>query len=694
MLSNIPGVSLYGNGGVSSLPAIHGMADDQVRIKVDGMDLISACANHMNPPLSYLDPSNVGAIDVLAGVTPVSVGGDSIGGTILVSSPEPEFAMHGKRHLLDGRAGTFYRSNGTGSGANLAFTIGRETFSMTYNGSISRSDNYSAAADFRSAGPAATGKGWLAGSEVGSSRFEAQNHALRFGLRRRNHLLDFGLGLQNIPYQGFPNQRMDMTSNRSIHLNIRDLAQYRWGSLEIRAYGDLTRHKMDFGNDKQYFYGSAAAVLAPGMPMDTKGLNIGGTAKADVWLSGRNTLRVGFEAQRYRLDDWWPPSPSVLPAGYATGGMAPDTFVNIRNGQRDRLGIFSELESRWNGRWTTLLGIRSDTILMNTGLVQGYNSGMMYNGMPQYPVTTFNSSSRQRTDANFDVTAVSRYSPSAALEFDLGYARKTRSPNLYERYAWSPNSMAMAMVNLAGDGNLYVGNLALKPEVANTVSVTGAWHDRSRERTKITVTPYVTYVRDFINAARCATTVCGTSAAVVASTTATTGFVYLRFANESARLYGVDLSAQSVLKKSITYGSFAATGVASFVRGESRTTDDNLYNIMPLNASLAIVHNLHNWTSRVEEQFVDAKTNVAQVRNELKTGGYALLNLRSSYELKRVRVDAGLDNLLNKFYAPPLGGIYVGQGMTMSAYGIPSGIRIPGMGRSLYLGLTFKFRSE
>lgn len=84
LLANIPGVSLYGNGGVSSLPAIHGMADDQVRVKVDGMDLISACANHMNPALSYMDPSNVGAIDVFAGITPVSMGGDSIGGTISV----------------------------------------------------------------------------------------------------------------------------------------------------------------------------------------------------------------------------------------------------------------------------------------------------------------------------------------------------------------------------------------------------------------------------------------------------------------------------------------------------------------------------------------------------------------------------------------------------------------------------------
>ena len=84
LLDAQPGVSLYGNGGVSSLPAIHGMADDRVRIKVDGMDLISACANHMNPPLSYIDPSNVGSIKVFAGITPVSMGGDSIGGTISV----------------------------------------------------------------------------------------------------------------------------------------------------------------------------------------------------------------------------------------------------------------------------------------------------------------------------------------------------------------------------------------------------------------------------------------------------------------------------------------------------------------------------------------------------------------------------------------------------------------------------------
>ena len=37
LLRDVPGVNLYGAGGVSSLPTIHGLADDRLRIKVDGM---------------------------------------------------------------------------------------------------------------------------------------------------------------------------------------------------------------------------------------------------------------------------------------------------------------------------------------------------------------------------------------------------------------------------------------------------------------------------------------------------------------------------------------------------------------------------------------------------------------------------------------------------------------------------------
>jgi iron complex outermembrane receptor protein len=328
---------------------------------------------------------------------------------------------------------------------------------------------------------------------------------------------------------------------------------------------------------------------------------------------------------------------------------------------------------------------------MNTGPVHGYNNTMMYNGAPLFPATTFNASDRKRTDANFDLMALIRYKSSANFDFEAGYARKSHSPNLYQRYAWSTNTMAMEMVNFAGDGNYYVGNLGLKPEVAHTISATAGWHDAARQKQALAVTPYFTRVADYIDPRRCPTTVCGSSAAVVANTTATTGFVYLQFANASARLYGFDASGHSLLADSSRYGSLTANATLSAVRGQNRTTGDNLYNIMPVNAKLSVVQNLGHWTNTIEEEMVGPKKYLSQVRDELKTGGYGLLSLRSSYERKRVRFDLGLENLLNKFYAPPLGGAYVGQGPTMSGSRIPWGTPTPGMGRNFHAGLTFQF---
>ncbi len=708
LLRDIPGISLYGNGGVSSLPAIHGMADDRVRVKVDGMDLMSACPNHMNSPLSYIDPTNVGSVKVFAGIAPVSIGGDSIAGAILVTSAPPEFAVAGEGALRKGQVGAFYRSNGNASSANLAATLAGKNINMTYTGSVAKSGNYTAAKDFKAAGPAAVdgaggpaavNRGWLAGNEVGSSRYKSENQELGLALRDDSHLLELKLGMQNIPYEGFPNQRMDMTRNDSTQVNLRYTGKCQWGALEARIYDEHTQHEMNFADDKQYLYGPASltnTVVAPGMPMYTDGKNTGALVKADITLSERDLLKVGGEAQNYRLNDWWPPSPSSLANMYSaagvpavSGGMAPNTFWNINNGKRDRLGVFAEWEAHWSREWFSLLGARAEQVKMGSGSVQGYNAMMA-----GYAVSAaaFNARSHQRTDHNLDLTALARYSPDAASAFEFGYAQKTRSPNLYERYAWSQNSMAMIMNNFVGDGNGYLGNLDLKPEVAHTLSATLDWHDAARA-TEFRITPYYTQVTDYIDAIRCTGSgmMMNALCSGAANNTAQKSFVQLQYANQSARLYGFDLSGRIPLAKSSDYGSISGTGVLNYVKGENRTTGDHLYNIMPLNAKLAVQQNLGAWTNAAEIQLVGAKTRVSQVRQEVQTGGYSLINLRSNYQWKQARLDIGIENLFNKFYSLPLGGAYVGQGATMGTNSIPWGIQVPGMGRSAYLGVAFDF---
>jgi iron complex outermembrane receptor protein len=260
---------------------------------------------------------------------------------------------------------------------------------------------------------------------------------------------------------------------------------------------------------------------------------------------------------------------------------------------------------------------------------------------------------------------------------------KTRSPNVYERFAWSnSNTMVMNMNNLYGDGNGYVGNLNLKPETAHTLSATANWQDAGQQKWNLKVTPFYTYVDDFIDATTCATV--GKTCA-----TRTDGFVNLSLDNQSARLYGLDVSTKLALAQSTGMGSFDAKGAVNYLRGVNLTTGDDLYNIMPLNATLSLVHYFGGWSNTIEAKLVNSKNHVQAVRKEFQTSGYGLLNLYSSYDWKRARLDVGVENLFDRYYENPLGGAYLGQGATMGT-GVAH-IAVPGTGRSINVGLTLKY---
>jgi iron complex outermembrane recepter protein len=690
LLLDVPGVAVQNAGGVSSLPVIHGLADDRLRIKTDGVDAVASCPNHMNSPLSYVDPTNVGSVKVYAGITPVSVGGDSIGGTIVVESPMPVFAASGET-LVKGEAGAFYRSNGNGSGANVSGTYATDSLNVTYAGATAKSDDYKAGGDFKSFTATGNAGGTLDKDVVGSTAYKSENQSLSVALKGSDKLFEAKYSVQNIPYEWYPNQRMDMLGNDQERLNLRYLGQIAWGTLEAQAYHEKVSHYMDFARDKEFYYsytpggypcGVITATCAHGMPMYTEGKTDGVSVKANIDLAQQGILRIGSEYQHYTLNDWWPPSGA---------GMYPNTFYNIKDGKRDRLALFSEWDTRWTPEWQSLLGIRGEQVSMDTGTVSGYMDTVSFGYSYPADAARLNNASRAKTDNNWDLTAMGSYTPDAGQSYEFGYARKTRSPNLYERYTWSANGMATIMNNFVGDGNGYIGNLDLKPEVANILSATADWHDAAKEVWGLKATPYYTHVQNYIDARRCPTGTFSGTACSAANAAQTTGFVNLQYVNQSARLYGIDISGHVLLGRSGGFGSFTGIGMLSYVRGTNQTTGDNLYNIMPLNAKLALVQKLNGWANTVELLMVDHKNHVSQVRDEVQTGAYALVNLRSRYEWSKVSVDVGIDNLFDRNYGLPLGGAYVGQGITMARALVPWGIAVPGSGRSFYAGVNVKF---
>ncbi|MDD2663318.1 MAG: TonB-dependent receptor [Dechloromonas sp.] len=696
LLREVPGVSLYTAGGLSSLPAIHGLADDRLRISVDGMDFIASCPNHMNPPLSYIDPSSIAKIKVYAGITPVSVGGDSIGGSIVVDTAEPKFAAPGQGLLTQGEVGTSYRSNNNAVAAHLSATAATENFSVSYSGAGSQADNYTAARNFKTT--TATGRfgHTLPLDEVGSTAYESWTHLLGLAYRNDNHLFEAKVGYQDVPKQLYPNQRMDMLGNEQTRVNLRYLGRYDWGFLEARAFHEEVDHFMDFGADKRYWYGPDSMIMgsdngkpctpigngcAAGMPMYSASKTTGANVRAEIDLGKDELLRVGALFQHYTLNDWWAASGA---------NMSPNTFQNINDGERDRLGVFGEWEKRLSPQWLTQVGVRYEIVGTDAGMVHGYNLDsapltiVSEKNNQSRDAVDLNSADRSRTDHNWDLSALARYTVDETRDVEFGIARKVRSPNLYERYTWSTWTMAAVMNNFVGDGNGYIGNLDLKPETAYTASATFDWHAADR-RWEARATPFITYVDDYIDAVRW-----DGATNTASADTAPGKYTVLKYANQSARLYGLDLSGRMPLGRT-SFGEFGFKGLLNYTRGENRDTGGNLYNIMPLNAKLVLTHQSGGWNNAVEFVSVLGKHDVSDVRNEVETSGYNLTHLRASYAWQKVRVDFGVENLFDKYYQLPLGGAYTGQGKTMSITGTPWGVVVPGMGRSFYAGLNLKF---
>jgi len=641
LLADAPGVSLHGNGELATIPFLHGLGDERAKIVVDGMTISSACPNHMNPTLAYVAPAQAAQMTVLAGITPVSLGGDSLGGTISVESSAPAFAESGSKLRQEGTFVGFYRSNGNNWGGSLNESIASEHLSIGYVGAFTTTDDYSDGA----------------GRKITSTYAQSTDHALTLAAQRGHNFFEATGSYHHVPFEGFVNAFMDLTHNNATSLNVRYRRTLAAGSLDARFYWQNTLHEMNFLSDKVDVDGAGAS-----MPMNTHGRDLGYSVRYEAALSARHTFRAGNELHRLRLDDWWPPVAGMAPM------MGPDTFVNIDNGRRTRLGTYAEFFSHWNSHWATFFGVRNDTLWSDAGNVQGYSS------MYAADAAAFNSENHSRTDVNFDLTALARYDANnhAALEF--GYARKNRSPNLYERYTWSTGMMAASMIGWFGDGNMYYGNVALKPETGNVVSGTLLLQGHAPKPWEVKLTPHLNSIQDYVDVD------------VVSMGMMGMGTPLLRFANHDARIYGGDVSGFATLWSSDSAGTGKLRAGGAWLRGTRTDSGTPLYQMMPLNLHLAFDQEVRGLKVGVSAESVDRKSRLDPNRLELPTPGYALFDVRAVYRTRHFQGGFRADNLFNRLYELPLGG------NNIDIYGATGNMTpVTGRGRSLAINLIGTF---
>ncbi|MBA15520.1 MAG: TonB-dependent receptor [Sphingomonas sp.] len=647
-LTRIPGVNAFGAGGVSSLPTIRGLDNGRVSILVDGVKIDEVCPNNMNPPLSYTDPQTVESISVLTGVTPVSMGGDTIGGAISVSTADPKFAGPDAT-LVTGRIAAFYRSNGDAFGGAANVTVATDSLSLTYDGSYTQSENYDG--------------GGNAGV-VRSTEYAKTDHSLTLGAVTGAGLFTLRGGIQRAPYEGFPNQHMDMTDNQSWFLNGRYQGYFGWGDVDFTAHYRDTDHEMNFLEDK-------GGIADGGMPMLGEGHTAGYRLAVSIPVSSRDTVRFGSEFHHQWLNEWWPPVAGSMM-------MGPNSFININGAKRDRLGSYAEWEAQWSDAVRTTIGVRNDQVWMNTGDVAPYGTGMMQMA-DVAAAAAFNAADRDRHDSNWSGSALLNWDAAKGVAFELGYAHKVRSPNLYERYSWGRGAMASQMIGWFGDGNGYVGNLNLTPESADTVSAAATFSGGGDTPWSLRFSPYFTHVDDYIDVVKIAdlTDMMGMPS----------GFVQLQFTNGEARFYGLDVSGAIELMRNDTGGHLRVEAAASWLQGDNLADDAPLYHQMPFNASLGLHYRSGTgFDGHVEIEGVADKTRVDATRNEPETDGYVLANIGAGYTVSGFRLGVDVSNLFDREYALPLGGVSLGDR-------IATGVLrpVPGRGRSFNVSLSKSF---
>jgi iron complex outermembrane receptor protein len=273
--------------------------------------------------------------------------------------------------------------------------------------------------------------------------------------------------------------------------------------------------------------------------------------------------------------------------------------------------------------------------------------------------TYHNTRDTSRTDTypsgNLQLTF--RVSEGVNLFLGLGYG--VRVPDAQERY--------FALNRMMGPD--WVGNPGLRPSRNAELDV---GFDLRGEVLSLRGSFFYSYVKDFVTVYD-QTAVNNTGLGTVARS----------YANVDAKLLGGELSGILALTDTL----FVSSGL-SYVRGTKETDpsrgieDRDLPEMPPLKGRTSLRYDTGDKFLELELLMSATQYNVDSDLKESKTSGWAVVNVRGGLDLGKLRIVAGVENLLDKFYYEHLS--YLRDPFS-------AGNRVPEPGRSFYLNLSYTF---
>ncbi|MCB9955975.1 MAG: TonB-dependent receptor [Caulobacterales bacterium] len=629
LVARLPGAALIDNGSLSGQVQYRGLFGPRVAVRVDGQSFSSGGPNLMDPPLHYAPMPLISRIEVDRGVSPVRSGPGLAGGVNAVFK-RIDFSD-------DQKLEPHYDVTAIGRSVDDSYSVGgvagvsNDTFRFNALASYEKGESIE-----------------YPDGEIADTSHERLVYGGSLGFRQGAHEFGFDLRRQETDPTGNPPFAMDIRyfdTNFMRATYAADLGSVRFdaafgyadvshamNNFDLRpAPADMTRYRETFAK-AETFTGEAGLSFNFGDGV----LRIGGDyedANKNVRITNPNNANFFIES-------------------------LPD--VDMR-----RYGLFGE----WNGQalgWNAELGVRADWHEAEAGAA---TLGSALPMGPQMLAMTFNAADRRWDATTVDAVVRLWRETEGPLTWRVTLARKTRAPGYVERFSWLPTEASAGLA----DGNTYVGDLNLKPEVA-WIAEAGVdwWTDNFYAR------PTVFYRRidDYIQGVPYDATPDVVDSMVEMVSSMNGDASPLRFANVDARLYGVDVDFGARL-----VGPLRADGVISYVRGERRDIDDNLYRIAPPRMNIGLTWEGDAWSATFESVLAAKQDKVSATNSEAVTDGFAVFNLFGDLTIADgVALSAGVENLFDERYEEHLAGYNRVMGSDVAL-----GARLPGSGRGAFV---------
>jgi iron complex outermembrane receptor protein len=653
-LAAIPGVAVNRNGPLTSILQYRGLYGTRMGVRVDGQTMIQGGPNWMDPPFHYAPRGLLHEVSLTPGVTRLG-DGTGLGGGAQAAWKRPDYSEGGWQPWLDVDSSASSVDEGWGTAASAGLASERQRL----YGAFSREEG----------GNFESGDG-----TVVPSAYTRTAEAVGYGLRTDRHSLDAAFRRIRSDDAGTPVLPMDIEyfDTELWHVDGRTRLEFGSGApLELRLFlaGSNVRHAMNNFEQRTAMRTRRTVAFADGLEarFEFSRELLAGTASGGLgWHEETHDARIG--------------DPS-----------APAFFVSNFDGIEH---VAHSAWLQWNGAiadgWQLESGVRLTRTRTDADDVDAAPARMV-DAMPgAFPMGTppraffmlrerFNASDRSQIDHNLDLDLILSRDLADDLRVELALARRTRTPAYMERYLWIPLEANAGL----GDGNTYVGDPLLDPEVSHQLEFALLGDS---ERSAWSLRAHVRQVDDYVTGLPATDPV-----TIALSTNAAGDPTPLDMANVDARFWGIEADYARTLTDSV-----ALELRGSWLEGEIEDLDDHVFRLAPPEFAVGLRWARGPLTLRATQRFVARELGASRLLT-LRPGrmpnnrfervdGYALTQLDASWRVREgLRIDVGVENLLDADYEDAT------SGFVRAPNGeVPVGARLPGRGRNLFARLRYQ----